>query len=86
MIHRNSLVVAATHDLELTTMVNDRFNNYHFQEDIKENDIEFDYILRKGAATSRNTCNARSRNIWKKWVAWRQSSACPCPCSEEAQR
>ena len=54
MIDRNSLVVAATHDLELTTMVNDRFNNYHFQEDIKENDIEFDYILRKGPATSRN--------------------------------
>lgn len=22
-----------------------------------------------GAATSRNTCSARSRNIWKKWVA-----------------
>lgn len=54
MIDRNSLVVAATHDLELTTMVNDRFNNYHFQEDIKENDIEFDYILREGPCTSRN--------------------------------
>lgn len=54
MMDRNSLVVAATHDLELTTMVNDRFNNYHFQEDIKENDIEFDYVLRKGPATSRN--------------------------------
>ena len=54
MIDRNSLVVAATHDLELTTMVNDRFHNYHFQEDIRENDIEFDYILRKGPATSRN--------------------------------
>ncbi len=54
MIDRNSLVVAATHDLELTTMVNDKFDNYHFQEDIKENDIEFDYVLRKGPATSRN--------------------------------
>ena len=54
MMDRNSLVVAATHDLELTTMVNHRFDNYHFQEDIKENDIEFDYVLRKGPATSRN--------------------------------
>lgn len=54
MIDRNTLVVAATHDLELTTMVNDRYDNYHFQEDIKENDIEFDYVLRKGPATSRN--------------------------------
>jgi DNA mismatch repair ATPase MutS len=54
MMDRNSLVVAATHDLELTTLVSDRFDNYHFQEDIKENDIEFDYILRKGPCTSRN--------------------------------
>ncbi|MDR7871700.1 MAG: hypothetical protein RIN55_12780 [Tissierellaceae bacterium] len=54
MINRNTLVVAATHDLELTTMVNDRYDNYHFQEDIKENDIEFDYVLRKGPCTSRN--------------------------------
>lgn len=54
MISRNALVVAATHDLELTTMVTDSFDNYHFQEDIKENDIEFDYILRKGPTTSRN--------------------------------
>lgn len=54
MIDRNTLVVAATHDLELTSIVNDNFHNYHFKEDIEEHDITFDYILRRGPATSRN--------------------------------
>lgn len=54
MVQRNSLVIAATHDLELTSMAEDNFYNYHFQEKIKEHDIEFDYILRKGPCTSRN--------------------------------
>lgn len=54
MINRNCCVVAATHDLELTTIVDDKFNNYHFQETIEEHDIKFDYLLRNGPATSRN--------------------------------
>lgn len=54
MIARKCCVIAATHDLELTTMVSDRFHNYHFQETIEENDIKFDYVLRHGPATSRN--------------------------------
>ncbi|MGO1468818.1 MAG: MutS-related protein [Tissierella sp.] len=54
MIDRNTLVVAATRDIELTTMVNKSFHNYHFKESIEENDITFDYLLRHGPATSRN--------------------------------
>ena len=54
MIDRNTLVVAATHDLELTSIVNKSFHNYHFKESIEEHDITFDYILREGPATSRN--------------------------------
>ncbi|NLJ78983.1 MAG: hypothetical protein GX329_06450, partial [Tissierellia bacterium] len=44
----------ATHDLELTTMVDDRFINCHFRETIRDEDIKFDYILRDGPCTSRN--------------------------------
>ena len=54
MIDRNTLVVAATHDIELTSLVNENFKNYHFKESIEGNDINFDYILRPGPATSRN--------------------------------
>ncbi|NLK42955.1 MAG: DNA mismatch repair protein MutS [Tissierellia bacterium] len=54
MIERNCCVVAATHDLELTSLVNERYKNYHFRESIEENDIKFDYILRDGPCTTRN--------------------------------
>ena len=54
MIDRNTLVVAATHDLELTSIVSESFDNYHFKESIEENDISFDYLLRRGPATTRN--------------------------------
>lgn len=45
---------AATHDIELTHMLEDYYSNYHFQEEVVENDIKFDYILYSGRAVSRN--------------------------------
>ena len=54
MANKNTCVVAATHDLELTTLVNDKYNNYHFKETIKDKDMIFDYILREGPCNSRN--------------------------------
>ncbi len=45
---------AATHDIELTTLLNDAYDLYHFQEEVKDDDILFDYLLYKGPATSRN--------------------------------
>lgn len=54
MIDNNSCVIAATHDLELISLVNNRYENYHFKETIKSKDIIFDYILRKGPCVSRN--------------------------------
>lgn len=54
MIDRNTCVIAATHDLELTTLVNNKYNMYHFKETIEENDIKFDYLLREGATSTRN--------------------------------
>lgn len=54
MVGKNCCVLAATHDLELTSIINDKYNNYHFKEIIEEHDIKFDYMLHKGACTSRN--------------------------------
>ena len=51
---RNVMCFAATHDIELTHLLETEYSNYHFQEEVKENDIEFDYILYKGRAVSRN--------------------------------
>ena len=48
------LILAATHDLELTGLLNECYDNYHFEETIEDNDISFAYKLMPGAATTRN--------------------------------
>ncbi len=50
----NALMFAATHDIELTFMLEEIFDNYHFEEQILEDNILFDYQLKKGRATSQN--------------------------------
>ncbi|MBQ8527560.1 MAG: hypothetical protein IJ429_03715 [Lachnospiraceae bacterium] len=45
---------AATHDIELTTLLQKEYVNYHFEETISENDVKFNYLLKEGKATSRN--------------------------------
>ncbi len=45
---------AATHDIELTRLLEKEYENYHFEETIEENDVKFNYILKEGRATSRN--------------------------------
>lgn len=53
-IQEGVLCFAATHDIELTGLLNDYYENYHFREEVIESDIKFDYILREGKATTRN--------------------------------
>lgn len=50
----NALMFAATHDIELTYMLEDCFKNYHFEEQILEDNILFDYQLKEGRATTQN--------------------------------
>ena len=50
----NAVCFAATHDLELTNLLADVYDNYHFEEEIAEDDIFFPYRLQKGPAVSRN--------------------------------
>lgn len=50
----NALCFAATHDVELTKLLEREFANYHFEERIEEEDIFFPYKLMKGPASTRN--------------------------------
>ena len=45
---------AATHDVELTGLLETEYDNYHFEEQIADGDISFPYLLMPGRATSRN--------------------------------
>lgn len=50
----NALCFAATHDIELTYILEKHFSNYHFQEEVVDNQVLFDYKLYEGRAMSRN--------------------------------
>ena len=50
----NTICFAATHDVELTYILEDLFDNYHFEETITDDDIKFDYKLHIGRAETRN--------------------------------
>ena len=45
---------AATHDLELTEILKNHYDNVHFEETIKDGDIVFPYRLQMGPAVTRN--------------------------------
>jgi hypothetical protein len=51
---RNALIFASTHDLELTRLVANAYVNYHFQEEIGEQGLAFNYRLQEGPSETRN--------------------------------
>ena len=51
---KGALCFAATHDLELTTLLEGELDNYHFEEMVEGTDIAFPYLLTKGGAKGRN--------------------------------
>jgi DNA mismatch repair ATPase MutS len=54
-LHRRGIrCFAATHDVELTSLLQGSYENYHFEEQIENGDVLFNYRLQKGAATTRN--------------------------------
>ena len=48
------LCFAATHDIELTTLLADKFDLRHFEGHVSDNDVHFDYLIKEGPATNRN--------------------------------
>lgn len=54
MAVRNCICFAATHDIELTYLLKNVYSNYHFTEEIEENDISFTYKIMNGRAQTRN--------------------------------
>ncbi len=51
---KNCIAIVASHDIELTQLLNGLYDNYHFCEQIQENDIIFEYKIHEGAATTKN--------------------------------
>ena len=51
---RGILCFAATHDIELTEILAEYYDNYHFEEELTGGDVAFSYRLHEGPATTRN--------------------------------
>ena len=51
---KGALCFAATHDLELTGLLEEEMDNYHFEEMVEGKEISFPYRLTRGAAKGRN--------------------------------
>ena len=50
----NNFVYVSTHDIELTTLLQDDYELYFFGESITKGEINFDYTLKKGVPVSGN--------------------------------
>ncbi len=51
---KNVMCFAATHDIELTYILEEHYANYHFEEKVENDNVVFDYELHEGRAVSRN--------------------------------
>ena len=51
---QGGLCFAATHDIELTYLLEKEYDNYHFEEQVEDDKVTFDYCLHEGRACTRN--------------------------------
>lgn len=51
---KGTLCFAATHDLELTKTLGEKYDDYYFQENMSNQDVNFSYKISAGVANSRN--------------------------------
>lgn len=54
MSETESICIAATHDIELTVMLEKQYRNMHFSETVENDSVYFDYTIKNGAAVTRN--------------------------------
>ncbi|SMG40534.1 MutS domain V [Marivirga sericea] len=54
LARNNNVVFVSTHDIELTDLLKDEYNLYHFSEVINGDYVDFDYKLKSGKLKTRN--------------------------------
>ena len=64
----NNKVFVSTHDIELTDMLAEDYELYHFSEIVNENKVAFDYKLKEGKLKNRNAIRILAINEYPKAV------------------
>ena len=54
LVGRDCLCMAASHDIELTRIMEGIYDNYHFSEKVESDGVSFDFKLKNGAANTKN--------------------------------
>jgi len=64
----NNRVLVSTHDIELTDMLSDEYELYHFSETVEDKTVGFDYKLKEGKLKNRNAIRILEINDYPKEV------------------
>ncbi|MBI5352567.1 MAG: DNA mismatch repair protein MutS [Chloroflexi bacterium] len=64
----NNVVFVSTHDIELTDLLADSYDLYHFTEVIENSKVSFDYKLKQGYLKSRNAIRILEVNDYPKEI------------------
>lgn len=54
LVDNNAVVIVATHDLEITEMINKSYKFFYFSEDISQEGLKFDFTIKEGVSKNRN--------------------------------
>lgn len=54
LVRGRNIVIVSTHDIELTELLLDKYELYHFTEVVENGNINFDYKIKKGKLTTYN--------------------------------
>ena len=54
LYNKDCLCITASHDIELTNILSEQYDNYHFREHITDDGIHFDYKIKEGPSQTRN--------------------------------
>ncbi len=64
----NNKILVSTHDIELTDMLADEYELYHFSETVNDKTVGFDYRLKEGKLKNRNAIRILEINDYPKEV------------------
>lgn len=63
-----NIVLVATHDIELTDLLKNEFDLYHFSESVRNKSVDFDYKLKEGRLQNRNAIRILEINDYPKRI------------------
>ena len=70
----NGINVLASHDIELTEIVEKTYRNYHFRETVENGEVRFDYKIHTGPSKSRNAIKLLEILGYPKSITYRANS------------